>query len=127
LANNRIFDNGGFYFHMVADGGMWPDDGVADFAILADTHRMDDDGVVKFGEIAGSIAFVVEQKGIGFKQGFLFAAIEPLVHGNSRKWDALFNHAHEAVGEWEFAIGANVIFYIVAERFYKRIHLPDHV
>ena len=118
IADDGIFDDGIGDARIVADSDVRPHNRIRDGTIAANAHRVNDDGIIKRRQVVGSIAFAVEQDGVGFQQHFFFSAIEPVVYRESVQFCAAHDHTHQRIGERELAFASNVVFYIKIQRFH---------
>ena len=80
VAQDAVVNDG-----FVPDGHVGPDDGVRNLAAAPDADGWNNHGIRKLRVVAALQKLgAVEQAGVGFEQGFLAAAVEPVVHRAGR-------------------------------------------
>jgi len=126
-ADDGIFNNGVIDAGLFTDSHIGANDRVTDIATGSDAYRLNDNSILELVLRGDGPAELFEELGIGFQQGFLFPAIEPVLYFEGMEFRAVADHAFDGIGEVVFAVAGDLVTDIILQAVEKGAGLLDAV
>ena len=126
-ADDGVLYNGVVDACFLPDGYIGAYDGIADVAARCNANGLNNNGILKLVLGGDSAAEFLQQFGVGFEKGLLFATVEPVLHLEGPEVDPAADHTFDGIGKVVFTIAGDMVTKIVLETVEEGVRFADPV